>query len=121
NGPVWVSSQLATGEIVPPLLAFQLERAAGEQGKPTTLYGKVQVAAPWEGPAKVQLVGLPPKVTAPVIEITKDSKELAFPLTIDPAAPAGQHKNLYCQVVVTKNGEPIVQTVGGTELRIDQP
>jgi hypothetical protein len=121
NGPVWVSSQLATVEIVPPMMAFSLERAAAEQGKAATLYGKVQVATPWEGLAKVQLVGLPPKVTAPVIEITKDSKELAIPLTIDPAAPAGQHKNLYCQVVITKNGEPIVQNVGSTELRIDQP
>jgi hypothetical protein len=121
NGPVWVSSQLATVEIAPPLMAFQLERAASEQGKATTLYGKVQVGTPWEGPAKVKLVGLPPKVTAPEVEITKDSKELAIPLTLDAAAPAGQHKNLFCQVVVTQHGEPIVQNVGSTELRIDQP
>ncbi len=121
NGPVWVSSQLATFEIAPPMMAFQLERAAGEQGKPTTLYGKVQVGTPWPGPAKVKLIGLPPKVTAPEVEITKDSKELAFPLTLDPAAPVGQHKNLFCQVVITQNGEPIVQNVGSTELRIDKP
>ena len=55
------------------------------------------------------------------IEITKDTKELSFPLTVDATAPAGQHKNLYCQVVVTQNGEPIVQNVGSTELRIDKP
>jgi hypothetical protein len=121
NGPVWVSSQLATVEVAPPMMAFSLERAASEQGKPTTLFGKVQVATPWEGPAKVTLVGLPPKVTAPVIDITKDAKELSFPLTVDAAAPPGQHKNLFCQVVVTQNGEPIVQNVGGTELRIDKP
>jgi hypothetical protein len=121
NGPVWVSSQLATVEVAPPMMAFQLDRAATEQGKPTTMFGKVTVATPWEGPAKVTLVGLPPKVTAPVIEITKDAKELAFPLTVDAAAAAGQHKNLFCQVVVTQNGEPIVQNVGGTDLRIDKP
>jgi hypothetical protein len=121
NGPVWVSSQLATVEVAPPMMAFALDRAASEQGKPTTLYGKVQVATPWEGTAKVTLVGLPPKVTAPVVEITKDSKELVFPLTVDGAAPPGQHKNLFCQVVVTQHGEPIVQNVGGTELRVDKP
>jgi hypothetical protein len=121
NGPVWVSSQLATVEIAPPMMAFQLDRAAAEQGKPTTLYGKVQVATPWTGTAKVKLIGLPPKVTTPDIEITKDSKELSFPLTVDPAAPAGQHKNMFCQVIVTENGEPIVQNVGSTELRIDKP
>jgi Bacterial pre-peptidase C-terminal domain len=121
NGPVWVSSQLATIEIAPPMMAFQLERAASEQGKPTTLFGKIQIATPWEGKAKVHLIGLPPKVTTPEIEITKDSKELSFPLTVDAAAPAGVHKNLYCQVIVTQNGEPIAQNVGGTELRIDKP
>jgi hypothetical protein len=121
NGPVWLSSQLATIEIAPPMMAFQFDRGATEQGKPTTMFGKVQIATPWEGSAKVKLVGLPPKVTAPDVEVTKDTKELSFPLTVDATAPAGQHKNLYCQVVVTQNGEPIVQNVGSTELRIDKP
>jgi hypothetical protein len=121
NGPVWVSSQLATVEIAPPMMAFQLDRAASEQGKATTLFGKIQVATPWTGAAKIKLIGLPPKVTTPDIEITKDSKELSFPLTVDPAAPVGQHKNLFCQVIVTQDGEPIVQNVGSTELRIDKP
>ncbi|HEX4589218.1 MAG TPA: PPC domain-containing protein, partial [Gemmataceae bacterium] len=121
NGPVWVSSQLATVEIAPPMMAFSFDRGATEQGKPTTMFAKVQIATPWEGKAKVKLVGLPPKVTAPDIEIAKDAKELSFPLTVDAAAPAGQHRNLYCQVVVTQNGEPIVQNVGSTELRIDKP
>ena len=33
NGPVWVSSQLATLEIAPPFVTFAMERAAVEQGK----------------------------------------------------------------------------------------
>jgi hypothetical protein len=121
NGPVWVSSQLAMVEIAPPFLALNLERATGEHGKPTTLYGKVQIATPWEGSAKVRLIGLPAKVTAPEIDLTKDAKEISFPLTLDPAAPPGQHKNLFCQVVITQNGEPIVQNVGSSELRVDKP
>jgi hypothetical protein len=121
NGPVWVSSQLANLEIAPPYLALNLERAMGEQGKTTTLYGRVQVTTPWEGPAKVQLIGLPAKVTAPVVDLVKDAKEIAFPITLDPAAPAGQHKNLFCQVVITQNGEPVVQNIGSSELRVDKP
>jgi hypothetical protein len=121
NGPVWVSSQLANLEIAPPYLALNLERAMGEQGKSTTLYGKVQVTTPWDGPAKVQLIGLPAKATAPVVDLVKDAKEIAFPITLDPAAPAGQHKNLFCQVVITQNGEPVVQNIGSSELRVDKP
>lgn len=121
NGPVWVSSQLATVEIAPPYLALRLERAMGEQGKTTTLYGKVQVAKPWDGPAKVKLIGLPAKVTAPEVDLTKDAKEIAFPIALDAAAPPGQHKNLFCQVVITQNGERIVQNLGSSELRVDKP
>src|SRR5256885_4442792 len=69
NGPVWTSSQLATVEIAPPMMAFSFDRGATEQGKPTTMFAKVQVATPWEGKAKIKLIGLPPKVTAPDVEI----------------------------------------------------
>jgi hypothetical protein len=121
GGPVWVSSQLATLEVAPPFVAFAMERAASEQGKNTEMFTKVQVTAPFPGAAKVHLVGLPPKVTTPELEITKDTKDLAFKLTVDRAAPPGQHRNIFCQVVVTANGEPILHNVGGTELRIDVP
>jgi hypothetical protein len=121
NGPVWVSSQLATLEVAPPFMTFALERAAAEQGKTTDLYGKVQHQTPFQGPAKVRLIGLPNKVTAPDLDITKDTKEFAFKVTIDKTSPPGQHRNLFCQVVVMHNGEPVVHNLGGTELRIDVP
>jgi hypothetical protein len=82
---------------------------------------KVQVTTPFPGSAKVNLIGLPPKVTAPEMQITKDTKEFAFKLTIDKTSPAGQHRNLFCQLVIVQNGEPIVHNVGYSELRIDVP
>jgi hypothetical protein len=121
NGPVWVSSQLATLEVAPPFMAFAMERAAVEQGKETDLFCKVQHATPFQGPAKVHLLGLPPKVTVNDVDITNDSKEFAFKLAVAKDAPPGQHKNIFCQVVVTQNGEPVVHNLGGTELRIDVP
>jgi hypothetical protein len=121
KGPVWVSSQLATVEVAPPFVAFAMERGAGEQGKTTDLFCKITQNAPFAGAAKVVLVGLPPKVTAPEATITKDSKEVAFKLTIDPTSPPGQHNNVFCQVYVTHNGETVLHNVGGTQLRIDVP
>jgi hypothetical protein len=121
NGPVWASSQLATIDVAPPFVAFTMERAAAEQGKQTDIYCKIQLNTPFEGPATVKLLGLPPKVTAPDLTITKDSKELSFKLNVDKTSPAGQHKNIFCQVVAMKDGEPVVHNVGGTELRIDVP
>lgn len=121
GGPVWVSSQLATLEVASPFVTFAMERAAGEQGKITELFCKVQHGSPFQGAAKVQLVGLPPKVTAPVLEITNETKELAFQLTIDPTSPPGQRNNVFCQVFVVQNGETVLHNVGGTQLRIDVP
>src|SRR5262249_61111500 len=77
--------------------------------------------APLAGQPKVSLVGLPAKVTAPDIDITKDPKEIAFKVALDKTSPPGQHNNIFCQVVVMQNGEPVLHNVGGTQLRIDVP
>src|SRR5262249_44298868 len=52
---------------------------------------------------------------------TNDTKEFSFKLGLAKDSPPGQHKNLFCQVVVTQNGEPVVHNLGGCELRIDVP
>jgi hypothetical protein len=98
-----------------------MERSAVELGKETELFCKFQHMTPFEGTAKVQLLGLPHKVTAPVVEITKETKEIAFKLTTDKTSPAGTHRNLFCQLTFTKNGEPIVANSGYSELRLDVP
>lgn len=121
KGPVWVSSQLFTLEIAPPPLTITMERPAVEQGQNTQLFCKVAVAAPFEGKAKVTILGFPAKVTAPVLEVTKDTKEIAFPITTDKTSPAGKHGGIFAQVVLDKGGELITLATGGTELRIDVP
>jgi hypothetical protein len=121
NGPVWVSSQLATIEVAAPFVAFNMERTASEQGKDTELFCKVQHLAAFTGSAKVTLYGLPPNVTTIQMEITKDTKEFAFKLNVPKTAPAGMHRNLFCQVVLTHHGEAVTANTGYSELRIDVP
>jgi hypothetical protein len=121
KGPVWVSSQLFALEVAPPPLTLTAERPAVEQGANTQLFCKVAVAAPFEGKAKVRILGLPAKVTAADMEVTKETKELAFPITADKTSPAGKHGGIFCQVVLEQNGDVITLATGGTELRIDVP
>jgi hypothetical protein len=121
KGTVWVSSQLATLEITPPYVEFAMQRAAVEQGKETQIFCTVKHNTPFEGSAKVQLVGLPHNVTAPEMEISQGTQEFAFKVTTAADSPAGNHKNVFCQLVIQQNGEPIAHAVGGTELRIDKP
>src|SRR5204863_7829927 len=87
----------------------------------TDLFCKIQQNTPFAGSAKVTLLGLPAKVTAPVLEITKDTKELALKVTLDKTSPPGQHNNVFCQVQIVQNGELVLHNVGGRQLRIDVP
>ena len=122
NGTAWVSSQLATLDVTDSYVQFVMARTAVEQGKETEIICKIQMKHPFSGKAKVRLLGLPNKVTAPELEITTATKELVFPVKTDVKSPPGRHRNVFCQVIVTENGEPIVhRRVGGTELRIDRP
>lgn len=120
KGATWVSSQLFSLTVAPPLVTFAQERAAVEQGQKTQVICKVAVNTPFDGKAKVNLVGLPAKVVAPPLELSKDQKEIAFEVTTDKTSPAGKH-GVFCQLIIEKNGEQIVHNVGGGELRIDVP
>lgn len=122
DGPAWVSSQMATLEISEPYVGFELQRAAVEQGQQAEIVCKVDHLKAFEGAAQVELVGLPNRVTAEPLQLTKDITELVFKVQTDEASPAGTHKNIFCRVLVPEQGESVVHArVGGTELRIDKP
>lgn len=121
NGAAWVSSQLASLEIADQFVNFEMQRTSCEQGQETQLLCKLTHLAPFEGTAKAQVLGLPNKVTTEVMEFTKDTKELIFKVKTDKTSPAGKHRNVFCQVTILKNNEPVVARAGGTELQIDVP
>ncbi len=121
NGPVWVSTPPATLRVAPPYLTFQMDRASVEQGKETDVFVKVEHRVPTDAPAKARLIGLPARTVAAEVDVTKEMREFSFKVKTEPQSPAGQHKNLFCQVVVTENGEPITHSLGSSELRIDVP
>ncbi|QDU64143.1 putative subtilase-type serine protease precursor [Planctomycetes bacterium Pan216] len=123
NGTVQVASKPVNLEIAPPYVNVKLQMAAAEQGQQTDLIAKIEQKKPFEGKAKIKIIGLPHKVTAPEKEFTKDAPEdLAFPVTIDATSPVGNHKALYCEVTVTENGAPVIHRLGrGGVLRIDPP
>ncbi len=122
GAPLWLSSQMAKIEIGMPFVGLKMELATAEQGQDSKLVCKLEQKLPFEGKAKLKLMGLPNKVTTQEIEITKDMSEAVFPLKIDAQAPVGMHRNLYCTLVVEKNGEPITHNFGARgSLRIAAP
>lgn len=121
GGPVTVSSQLAAVEIAEPYVSATFQAASVEQGQKVDLLLKVQKLRDWEGPAKLELVGLPHEVTTEPKEIGMDATEVTFPIATTANSPAGKHTTLFCRAVVMVNGEPVTHGFGGSELRIDVP
>jgi hypothetical protein len=122
KGQILASSALIPLTVAEPYLGMKIEMAAVEQGKEGQVLCKLTQATPFEGKAKVKLLGLPAKVVAPEIEIDKTTTEISFPVTIAPDSPKGQHKNLFCHLTVPAANTIIPHNVGhGGVLRIDPP
>jgi hypothetical protein len=122
GGPLWASTQLAELEIAPPFIGGKLEMATAEQGKPAQVLCNLDQKRPFDGKATVQLLGLPPNTSAVQREIAATDKSVIFDVQTDAKSPVGSHNSLFCVATVTKDGEPIVQSVaGGGVLRIDAP
>lgn len=122
RGPLLISSKLQPIEIADPYVGGKIELAATELGQNTDLVCTIAVHKEFEGEAKINVNGLPHGVTSEELTITKESKEITFPLAVSKEAKKGKTSNLFCSVVITEKGHPIRGTVmGGGVLRIDPP
>ena len=121
NGPVMIASPFINFRMAEMYLKFTFLQAAIEQGQESEVVVNIETAKPFEGNAPVTLYGLPNKVTTTAMELNKETKELIFKIKADADAPAGKNPNLFCQVVITENGEPVLHNLGTGQLRVDQP
>ncbi len=118
----WVTvTPFSTLKIAEPYVAMELPRPNVEQGNKLTFPIKIEQRTPFEGEAKVELIGLPSGVTTTPRSITKEMSEVVFDLEVAADARPGQHRGLFCRVTVIENGEPVVHSVGYGELRVDKP
>ena len=122
GGTVWVSSQLTDLEIGPAVLAGKIETVSIQPGQSAKLICKLEPKEPFEGKATCKLLGLPEKVAASEVQITKDDKEAVFELKVDPKCATGSHRALFCNLILKKNSETISQSFArGGILRIVPP
>lgn len=122
RGVVRVSSKFVDVKVSEPFVQMSLSMAATNPGKNTSVIAKVEQLEEFPGEARVILHALPHGVKSSEKKITTKSEEITFPLEVAADARKGKHSNLFCQVIITKDGHPIPHNVahGGT-LRIDPP
>jgi hypothetical protein len=121
KGATWISTGLVDLEVAAPFVGATLVRTYVDQGSEGSMILKLDQKLPFEGKAKVALLGLPQGVTAEEKEITKDDKDVKFVLKATPEAQVGQHKTVIASFTLMKDGEPMVTTIAsGGILRVDK-
>jgi hypothetical protein len=121
NGNVMVSTPFANLRIAEMYMTLAFEQAAVEQGKETELLVHMAKQFDFPGTAKVNLIGLPNKAVTTAQDATIETKDIIFKIATDMTTPAGNHANLFCQIIVTENGEPVIHNIGTGKLRVDVP
>lgn len=120
QGPILVSSALTPLKVAEPYLSMTLDIAATEQGQATSMLAKTEILHPFEGTAKVELLGLPFGARCPPLTLTKDQTTLTFPITVAADAKVGKHNGIFCRVLIPEAGNTILHQVAmGSTLRID--
>jgi len=112
EGDLFVSTQLAPLTVGEPFLTATIEKAACEAGKSTNIIVKLEQKIPFDGQAAIKLVGLSDKVSVPEKQITRDDKEVIFPVQVNASYSPDSQRNLFCTVALKKDGEVIPHNVG---------
>ncbi len=120
KGLVTVAAPFTQLTVEEPYAKMKINLATVQQGGKAEVICDLEHLRPFEGKAEVSLFGLPANTEFKPIEINKDTKQVVFPVTTTGKTPVGQHKNVFANLVVTKNDEPILHKVGmGGVFRVD--
>ncbi|MEO6784976.1 MAG: PPC domain-containing protein [Chthoniobacteraceae bacterium] len=121
KGPTWISTQLFDLDVAPPFVTGTIVRTFIDQGGEGSMTVKLDQKIEFAGKAKIALIGLPQGVTSEEREITKDDKDVKFPLKATPTAQVGQHKTIFASFTLVRDGETMTNTIAsGGILRVDK-
>lgn len=122
GGDRWVSSPLVDLAVGDAFVSGKLELAALERGRSGGVVCKLSRRRPFEGRAKVTLVGLPAGLSAQPVEIGNEEEQVVIPVVADAAAPVAQHSGLFCRLDVVQGGQPLWHRfAAGGAVRVDAP
>lgn len=122
GGELMISSALTPVSVGEPFVTATMERSTCEPGKATNIVVKLEQRIPFEGKATIRIVGLSEKVSVAEKEITKDDKEVIFPIQVAADCGTGSQRNLFCSLLVKKDGVIIPHNVAaGGVFRVTPP
>ena len=121
-GGVYVSSQLATLETAEPFVIGTVAPVVVSPGQEAKLICKLEQKKPFEGKAKIHVLGLPDKITASDAQITSSDKEVIITLKVDASVAPGSYRNFLCSADVIHNEHVIPHNLAnGAVIRVVPP
>ncbi|MAR10280.1 MAG: hypothetical protein CL681_09930 [Blastopirellula sp.] len=116
-----VASDFFELQVTSPFIAVQFPSGAIRRNQTADLTCTIQQLQPFEGTAKISLLGLPKgvRVVGGAPQITAESKTVTFQLEASQAALLGQYRELKCEITYQINGQSIRQISQNGTLRVD--
>jgi hypothetical protein len=117
-----VASEARAVTLAAPPVTGTFAPAAAEQRKVVKVVCSLGARTPLSGTFTARLDGLPPRATAPTVEVKPGARQVEFTVTVDATTPIGTHDALVCELAGIVAGQKVVYRVGrGGALKVDAP
>jgi hypothetical protein len=119
---IYVSSSLTTLEVAEPFVVGTMSPVMVSPGQETKLVCKLDQKKPFEGKARVHVLGLPEGIEASEAEITSADKEVTIKLKVGSKVAHASYRNFICAADVVQNGQKIPHNLAsGAVIRVVPP
>lgn len=107
--------------VAEPYLELTSEPGSVRRGESTEYRWKVDQKTPFDGTARIKMLGLPKgvRIVGEMPEIDSTADEVVFQIEATSEALLGQATGLECEIEITAGGQKITQRSGSGILRID--
>lgn len=119
---IYVSSALTPLEVAEPFVVGTMAPVMVSPGQQTNLVCKLDQKKPFEGKARVHVLGLPEGIVASEAEISSADKEIIIKLKVGEKVPTASYRNFMCAADVVHNGQKITHNLAsGAVIRVVPP
>lgn len=119
DGRVFASSPFVTLNVAEAYFDLSVPTVTTKQGEPVEMTVALSHRTPFEGNATLELVGLPPGVTAAPVEVAAGAESVKFAINVPLDARIGPNPGVGVRVRLKAGGEQVEYRHGYSELRID--
>ncbi|QDV79416.1 pre-peptidase C-terminal domain-containing protein [Botrimarina mediterranea] len=119
DGRVFASSPFVTLNVAEAYFDLSVPTVTTKQGEPVEMTVALSHRTPFEGNATLELVGLPPGVTADPVEVAAGAESAKFAIDVPLDARIGPNPGVGVRVRLMVKGEQVEYRHGYAEFRID--